>query len=178
MKRLKEFTILFAITYFLLLPKLSFPQYAIKSSSFANGSAVVSDSVHQLSGAVGQIFIGTTANALYKSNSGFLYHTAKIVTKVEDIRPIAIPKEFHLDQNYPNPFNPSTTIRFGLPQKSDVNLKIFDLLGREVATLIDKTMSAGEYKVIFEAEGLPTGVYFYCIRASGFSRVKKLTLVK
>ena len=178
MKILKQFAALAVITYFLLIPKLSFSQYAIKSSSFANGNAALSDSVHQLSGAVGQIFIGTTANAIYKSNSGFLYHTAKIITKVEDIRPITIPKEFHLDQNYPNPFNPSTTIRFGLPQKSDVNLKIFDLLGREVATLIDKTMSAGGYKVIFEAKGLPTGVYFYCIRANGFSRVKKLTLVK
>jgi len=178
MKKYRMLLLLILMFSGFLLQNSVFSQYAIKSGVFGNGFAVVSDSTHRLTGITGQTLVGLTGNAIYKSSSGLLYQATKIMTKVEDIQPMTIPKEFHLDQNYPNPFNPSTTIRFGLPQKSDVNLKIFDLLGREVATLIDKTMSAGEYKVIFEAEGLPTGVYFYCIRANGFSRVKKLTLVK
>ena len=178
MKKLSKFMILFTISFLLLSPKSSFLQYAIKSSAFGNGFAVVSDSTHRLTGSIGQTLVGLTGNSIYKSNIGFLYQTAKIMTKVEDIRPVTIPKEFYLDQNYPNPFNPSTTIRFGLPRKSEVSLKIFDLLGREVGTLIDKTMTAGEYQVIFQAEGLPSGVYFYCLRTEGFSRVKKFTLLK
>ncbi len=92
-------------------------------------------------------------------------------------------KEFTLGQNYPNPFNPSTTINFSLAVDSKVSLKIFDVLGQEVATLINGQMAAGSQKVSFDASSLNSGVYFYRIDASGidgqkFSSVKKMILTK
>ena len=101
-----------------------------------------------------------------------------IITSVEQISNSVLPKEFRLQQNYPNPFNPSTTIQFALPKRSEVMLKIFDLLGREVTTLVDEKLQPGEYKVIFEAEALSSGVYFYRIQAEGFVQTKELTLLK
>ncbi|HEX7358558.1 MAG TPA: T9SS type A sorting domain-containing protein, partial [Ignavibacteriaceae bacterium] len=92
-------------------------------------------------------------------------------------------KEFTLAQNYPNPFNPSTTINFSLAVDSKVSLKIFNVLGQEVATLINSQMSAGSQKVSFNASTLNSGVYFYRIDADGvdgqkFSSVKKMILTK
>ena len=92
-------------------------------------------------------------------------------------------KEFALGQNYPNPFNPSTTINFSLAVDSKVSLKIFDVLGQEVATLLNGQLAAGSQKVSFNASSLNSGVYFYRIDASGidgqkFSSVKKMMLTK
>ncbi|MDZ7291387.1 MAG: choice-of-anchor D domain-containing protein [candidate division KSB1 bacterium] len=89
-----------------------------------------------------------------------------------------MPDEFRLFQNYPNPFNPATTIRFALPKRSPVTLMLFDVLGREVAILVDEELQPGEYKVVFEASDLSPGVYLYRLQAEGFSRTKKLTLMK
>lgn len=90
-----------------------------------------------------------------------------------------IPTTYSLEQNYPNPFNPSTTIKYSLPQAGDVSLKIFNLLGEEVASLIQNEQGAGTYTVSFDASGLSSGVYFYRIRtSSGFSDIKKMILLK
>jgi hypothetical protein len=83
-----------------------------------------------------------------------------------------------LDQNYPNPFNPSTTIHFHLSTAGDVTLKIIDLLGRTVETLIDNTMSAGEYETSWDARKYSSGVYFYRLEAGAFTETKKLMLLK
>ncbi len=101
---------------------------------------------------------------------------------------IITPSEFILYQNYPNPFNPSTTIRYAIPQTSFVSLKIYDILGRGVATLVDEEKPAGSYEVNFDANNLSTGVsarggnasgaYFYRIRAGEFVQTKKLILMK
>jgi len=85
---------------------------------------------------------------------------------------------FVLHQNYPNPFNPTTTIRFSLPQRSHVTLKVFDVLGREVATLVDRELSAGEHAVVFDAKALSSGVYFYRLQAGNFVEQKKMVVVK
>lgn len=97
----------------------------------------------------------------------------------EPATPIAnVPEEFYLSQNYPNPFNPTTNIQFAVPQKSRVTLKIFDLLGKEVRTLIDEEMQPGEYSHLFDAGDLASGVYFYQLQAGGFVASKKLLLMK
>ena len=89
-----------------------------------------------------------------------------------------MPKVFVLAQNYPNPFNPTTTFAFDIPYSSFVILKVYNVLGQEVATVVDETLPAGRYTQTFNAQGLGSGVYFYRLQAGSFSEVKKLMLVK
>jgi photosystem II stability/assembly factor-like uncharacterized protein len=101
---------------------------------------------------------------------------------------LKLPEQFSLGQNYPNPFNPSTKIEFTIPQSSFVNLKIYNVLGEEVATLVNETKAAGNYEVNFSAKGrsasggntanLPSGIYFYKLQAGNFSESKKMILLK
>jgi enterochelin esterase family protein len=86
--------------------------------------------------------------------------------------------DFELYQNYPNPFNPSTVIRYQLSVNSHITLRVHDLLGREVATLVNEEKSAGIYKVSFDASQLPSGVYYYRLQAGDFSKTKKMILLK
>ena len=85
---------------------------------------------------------------------------------------------FNLNQNFPNPFNPETVIKYSLPKSSFVNLKVFDALGREVRVLVNESVDAGNYSATFNGEGLPSGIYFYQLRAGDFSSVKKMLLIK
>lgn len=98
-------------------------------------------------------------------------------TGIADSRP-DIPDKFALQQNYPNPFNPSTTIEFQIPSSQFVTLKIYNILGEEVATPINKTLKAGSYTVQFHADHLASGVYLYCLHAEDFIEIKKLVLLK
>jgi hypothetical protein len=86
--------------------------------------------------------------------------------------------DFKLNQNYPNPFNPLTTILFSLAKKETVKLKIYDITGREVKTLVEGEYDAGDYKVEFNASKLSSGIYFYQITAGDFSQTKKLQVLK
>jgi hypothetical protein len=86
--------------------------------------------------------------------------------------------EFFVSQNYPNPFNPSTAISFALPKASTVELKIFNLLGQEVATLLNEEKTSGIYQVEFDASTLPSGVYFYRLQAGDFVQTKKMILLR
>jgi hypothetical protein len=85
---------------------------------------------------------------------------------------------YTLSQNYPNPFNPSTTIRFSLPSSRFVVLKIYDVLGKEIAVLMNEQFSAGEHTVQFNAADIPSGIYFYTIHAGTFTSTKKLVVMK
>jgi hypothetical protein len=89
-----------------------------------------------------------------------------------------IPEQFHLEQNYPNPFNPTTVISYQLSASSDVNLMVYDVLGREVAVLVNERKTAGSYSVTFNARGLASGVYFYRLRADDFVETKRLILIR
>jgi len=96
---------------------------------------------------------------------------------------VTIPDVFALEQNYPNPFNPSTKINFSLAVDSKVSLKVFDVLGQEVVTLISSDLVAGTHNVDFSAASMNSGVYFYRIEATGidgtnFTSVKKMLLTK
>jgi hypothetical protein len=90
----------------------------------------------------------------------------------------SIPSTFTLNQNYPNPFNPVTKISFALPKAGFVTLKVYDLLGKEVSTLVNQEMNAGSYNVDFNGAKLSSGLYFYKLETNGFSSVKKMMLVK
>ncbi len=100
-----------------------------------------------------------------------------LTSDVQDLD-LGIPVTFALEQNYPNPFNPSTTIKFSLPSDELVSLKIYNILGQEVATLLNKDMKAGSYSVDFNASKLSSGVYIYNIRAGNFNVAKKMLLMK
>jgi len=89
-----------------------------------------------------------------------------------------IPEKFSLSQNYPNPFNPVTKIKYTVPKNSFVTLKVFDIIGREIRTLVNEEKSPGEYIIDFDASNLPSGVYFYKIFSDKFSDVKRMILVK
>lgn len=90
----------------------------------------------------------------------------------------AAPKEFELEQNYPNPFNPTTTITYAIPRPEHVTLRIFDLLGKEVATLVNERLPAGRYRAVWEANGMESGIYFYRLQTESFTQTRKLTLLQ
>ncbi|MGH7455164.1 MAG: SBBP repeat-containing protein, partial [bacterium] len=89
-----------------------------------------------------------------------------------------LPLSFKLEQNYPNPFNPSTTIAFQVPVASHVTLKIYEMLGKEIATLVNERKSPGAYRVNFDASGLVGGIYFYRLQAGQLTQTRKLMLLR
>jgi photosystem II stability/assembly factor-like uncharacterized protein len=89
-----------------------------------------------------------------------------------------IPEKFILQQNFPNPFNPSSNIRYSIPQSSNVVLKVFDVIGKEIETLVDEEKPIGNYELIWNASSLPSGVYFYQLKAGSFIETKKMVLMK
>ena len=88
------------------------------------------------------------------------------------------PGEYRLSQNYPNPFNPTTVINYTLPEKSRVAIKVYNVLGKEVATLVNEVKPAGNHEVSFNASNLSSGVYYYTISAGKFTSTKKMILMK
>jgi len=115
----------------------------------------------------------------YDGNSSDLWNVIENKFEVTDVRNgnILIPT-FKLFQNYPNPFNPSTTINYSVPKTNLVTIKVYDILGREVETLVNDRKAAGNYKVEFNASKLASGIYFYQMRAGNFISTKKLVLLK
>ena len=89
-----------------------------------------------------------------------------------------LPTDIYLDQNYPNPFNPSTNIRYSVPQTTNVVIKVFDILGKEIETLVNEEKPIGTYEIIWNADNLPSGIYFYRLQAGSFVETKKMVLMK
>jgi hypothetical protein len=86
--------------------------------------------------------------------------------------------EFSLSQNYPNPFNPTTSLQYTIGSRQFVTLKVYDLLGREIATLVNEEKPAGEYEVEFDGSALTSGIYFYQLKAGEFTETRKMILLK
>ncbi len=97
---------------------------------------------------------------------------------MSDIGDIEIPVAFSLGQNYPNPFNPMTTIPFSIPQSGRVTIEIYSIIGQRVYTILDEYMSAGHHSVMFKADDISSGIYFYFIKADGFNQAKSMLLIK
>jgi hypothetical protein len=89
-----------------------------------------------------------------------------------------VPDEYLLEQNYPNPFNPSTSIKYQMPENGFVTIKVYDMLGNEVATLVNEIQEAGNHSVEFDAATVSSGIYFYIMQAGNFTQTKKMTLLK
>jgi hypothetical protein len=112
------------------------------------------------------------------NSSGTVYKTTNGGVTSMPFGGAMAPGQLTLDQNYPNPFNPSTTIRYGLPQRSHVTLTVFNTLGQLVAQLVNGEMEAGYHEVQFGGSGLSSGVYYYRIQAGDFVQTRKLLLLR
>jgi len=125
-----------------------------------------------------------TDNIEYKGGETFFYRLKQVdldgrieysdIVEVE----LDVPKDFALHQNYPNPFNPSTTIKYAVPKTSLVSIKVYDLTGQEVASLVNEVKEVGTYEIKFDARNLASGVYIYRMIAGNFTSVKKLNILK
>jgi hypothetical protein len=117
--------------------------------------------------------IAGIAGVLYNSN----FDTSSVVS-VEEIHSGNIPEEFYLSQNYPNPFNPTTKIEFRIADFGFVTLKVYDILGNEIATLVNEEKAPGIYEVLFNAADMVSGVYIYSLKVGSFKQTKKMILMK
>ena len=139
-------------------------------------SGVLVPAISAIKWATGALYVGICAYAGFgPTNVWFDGSNISVDVKQEDGR---VPGSYALEQNYPNPFNPSTTIRYGLPERSHVNLKIFNPLGQQVAELVNAELESGFHEVKFDASGLSSGVYFCRIQAGDFVATKRLLLLR
>lgn len=124
----------------------------------------------------GQIYLRSGVSVV----SGGIFKTALDTTLVgvEDENVNTIPENFRLDQNYPNPFNPATAIRYSVPSSEFITLKVYDILGKEVAILVNEEKASGSYEIMFDAANIPSGIYFYQLKAGSFIKTKKMILMK
>jgi hypothetical protein len=136
-----------------------------------------------------------TINSIYNSGDGIhlneaghrilfervveakIYEQIILPTSV-DYLTTQIPSGFSLEQNYPNPFNPTTNIQFNLPHQALVTMRIYNILGQEISTLINKEMESGIHKITWDATNLAAGPYFYVIHADNFFETKKMLFIK
>jgi len=145
--------------------------------------------VEELYGIDWNDYYHTTEDKIDKFNLTYFHRCAKMVigtlaSIVELNSSSAIDKqnivveEFALYQNYPNPFNPNTKIRYAVPQSSGVVIKVYDILGNEIETLVDEEKSVGTYKITWNAENLPSGIYFYELQTGSFVETKNMVLLR
>jgi len=114
----------------------------------------------------------------FDPNNNILLKTAtlKLVTGVEESN--SVPHSHQMEQNYPNPFNPATRISYELGSAEDVVIRVYDVMGHELKTLVKEHQSEGRHEVMFSGEDLPSGAYYYQIKAGRFSQTKKMMLLK
>ena len=151
---------------------------AVMWSALDMGFGVSASSNSSLKTAVGQGFIGATQQMNVRVESGFLANTLLRGTTVSVGDEQLFPLVYSLRQNYPNPFNPFTSIEYVLPRTSFVSLKIYNVLGEEVAALVNGAKPAGIQKIEWQADGFPSGVYFYRLQTGDFVETKKLILLR
>ncbi len=127
-------------------------------------------------GSDGTLYIGTHLSSTFQNHMRNLIAVRDTVTLVENDNNEIM--DYRLEQNFPNPFNPSTHIKYKIPKSGRVTLKLYDLLGKEVVTLLERYQNRGEYDVLFQADNLPAGIYFYQFQSGDFILTKKLILLK
>lgn len=164
------------------LSVLGYPTYSADDKTIAyhtlqTNNSLTQDAVQQMP-LKDNMIEGTGYSKAYLLNATFPYWFV-IGTRTDvKTKPEEIPTSFELAQNYPNPFNPTTKIRFSVPQRSQIKLKVFDVLGRNVSVLADGVYESGKYEVEFNASSLPSGVYFYNLTNGSNSITKKMLLIK
>jgi Secretion system C-terminal sorting domain len=146
--------------------------------SFDSGFGTSSSSTSRTTSAVGQTFVGRSSGPSSVVTSGFLADSL-VRGYLADVKGRRnLPARFELLQNYPNPFNPATVISYQLPSTAFVSLTIFDMLGRELATLVHGVEEPGEHVIRWDAAGLASGVYFYRLQAGSFVETRKMMVLR
>jgi hypothetical protein len=165
------------ILILLLIISNTFSQNKISFGVIGNGGVKQANASYVIVGTLGQASTGNGANTVNQAQAGFwsMYYQ-NIISKVEDDN--VLPNEYKLEQNYPNPFNPSTKIKFGIPERANVVIKIYDVLGSEVTTLINQEMDTGWYVLEFDAAGYSTGIYICRMQANSYISTKKMLMIK
>jgi hypothetical protein len=174
-----------AVVILLVMCGRGYAETKIVWSSFCSGTIVQSDKGTNVASMLGEPFVGSGSAGSIVLTSGFgTYILSKGVVSGIANSSLGVPAVYSLSQNYPNPFNPSTTIEYGLPSASKVRLTVFDVLGRNVATLYNGEQEAGYQRLRWNAP-VSSGVYFYSIDATSvqnperrFVQVKKMLLIK
>ncbi|MCB0270165.1 MAG: T9SS type A sorting domain-containing protein, partial [Calditrichaeota bacterium] len=141
-----------------------------------NGGVTWATETTGTSGILNDVFIAANGAGWAVGDNGVILKHAPL-TGIDDEPETAV-RENKLAQNYPNPFNPATTIAFNLASYQKVQLTVYNIAGQQVAELINQPLIAGAHSVTFSGENLPSGVYFYELRASSFNEIKKMMLVK
>ena len=161
----------------LLFNNQTFPQYQIPFSIISSGGIQQSNSSFNLNGSLGQTIIGQNQNTVNQLQAGFWHiYYQNVMTGIAE--ETILPTEFKLEQNYPNPFNPSTIIKFGTPERKNVQIKIYDILGSELLTLVNEEFEAGWYQIEFNASSFAIGVYIYLMNSWNYTSTKKMLLIK
>lgn len=177
MIKLQHFNLNITFILFVVLSLTIHAQNLLPFSVISSGGQNSLNESFIMNGTVGKAFIGKSVSVNNHQYSGFWYvYKADIGTPVENEE--TFPTEFKLQQNYPNPFNPSTMIKFSVPERSNVLIKIYDILGGEVATIVNEEIEAGWYTRVFNATGYSTGVYIYRMQAGNYTQTRKMLLIK
>lgn len=124
-------------------------------------------------------YIGTTCsyNLLGCVINGVVYGDTSMLTGINQLNS-EVPNNFSLSQNYPNPFNPTTNVKFQIPNSGFVKLIVYDLIGKEIQSLVNQQLSPGTYEVDFDGSNLPSGVYYYKLESDSYTETKKMVLIK
>ncbi len=156
-----------------VLAQNSFNSMNMLNVHFGFGNAPVIDSLIIIwPRGLREVFTNVTLNTFYNATEG-----QGIVSGISHGSNV-VPDKFKLYQNYPNPFNPSTTIRYSIPNTQFTLLKVYNVLGKEIATLVNEKKPAGSYEVTFDNEGVSSGIYFYTLSAGNFSETKRMIFLK
>ena len=156
----------------------AFSQTQIVYHSFHSGVFRSEGNGSVLTSVLGQTILGTSSGSGVTVSSGYSVFGKGSMTSVSPL-PVIVPAEFALYQNFPNPFNPSTTILFTVPVRDETTLKVYNILGQEVAVLFNGIAEAGEYhRITFDASRLASGIYFARVQSGGKTLLKKMTLMK
>ncbi|MCI0515111.1 T9SS type A sorting domain-containing protein [candidate division KSB1 bacterium] len=174
---MKSISILISLVLITAFHEFTRAQNHIPQSVFGNGGITMTNPSYRVCGTVGQATIGIVNNGINLHKIGFWYQSGGFTTAMTPCTN-GWPSQYQLIQNYPNPFNPTTTIMFSIPRPTSAILKVFDILGVEIATLLNAQLEPGVYKIIFKATDLPTGCYFYHLQADGFIQTRKFLVLK
>ena len=151
-------------------------QIQMPYSVVGSGAAATSGPDNAVRGTVGQAAIGIVGGPSNITEIGFWYRPGWILTGVADGD--VLPTRYWLGQNHPNPFNPVTTLSFSILERTRVELRVYDVTGRKVRTLVERELDPGYHRATFDAHGLPSGVYFARMTAGSFAETRKLVLLK